>query len=330
MPPMPLDPSDQPGETPAGAPVVEEEPIDELPEQLLWLLDAPLFIDESQVNAFYDAVLRPDYERASITLSNSITKDTTIGGTATVGANIPWLGKAEVEGSVDHSSGRESGRNSSYTAVSNAYRHLLALALHYAAPPALQPRLIIVSTTDGGESKAVDAAGKDVSNLWLHKEFVRALPRALVFLDLPPQTKLIPAALELTDFKVRVMADELATRLSKQVKEYPPDYPGSNAPEDDKDRYFDWFHDHGNDRIALKVLEDTVNDKSVSWVDFNVRVQKPPTTGRYLHLHIAARGHYDTGVFAYNLITRAFNYGVRLVGTLKSGPDLNVLAVFDS
>ena len=28
----------------------------QLPVELLWLLDAPMFIDEKQVDAFYDAV----------------------------------------------------------------------------------------------------------------------------------------------------------------------------------------------------------------------------------------------------------------------------------
>ena len=43
-----------------------------LPEQLLWLLDAPLLIDEPQVEALYDAILRPDYEETTATLSNSM------------------------------------------------------------------------------------------------------------------------------------------------------------------------------------------------------------------------------------------------------------------
>src|ERR1700689_1623747 len=67
----------------------QESPQFQLPTQLLWLLDAPLFIDARQVDAFYDAVLRPDYEGTSITLSSSITKETTFGGGTTVGAALP-------------------------------------------------------------------------------------------------------------------------------------------------------------------------------------------------------------------------------------------------
>ncbi len=35
----------------------DERGLDDLPSSIGWLLDAPLFIDEKQVEAFYDAVL---------------------------------------------------------------------------------------------------------------------------------------------------------------------------------------------------------------------------------------------------------------------------------
>lgn len=48
-----------------------------------------------------------------------------------------------------------------------------------------------------------------------------------------------------------------------------------------------------------------------------------------LHLHVVAHGDYDTGVFAYNLIRRGERYGLRIVGSLKSQPALNVLAIYE-
>jgi hypothetical protein len=42
-----------------------------------------------------------------------------------------------------------------------------------------------------------------------------------------------------------------------------------------------------------------------------------------------AHGDYDTGVFAYNFVKRGFSHGLRLVGTLKAGTDVNVLAIFE-
>lgn len=324
---MPTHPAESQTEsTPKVAP---EQTIDALPRELLWLLDAPLFIDELQVNAFYDAILKPDFEGASITLSNSITNQTTIGGSATVGANMPWL-KAEGTVTGQHAQGKDSGRDTTYTPVSNAYRHLLALALHYAAVAGAGRRLAIPHLN---RERQVDVEGDEtLDDHWLNDDFIKDLPRALVFLDIPKGARFIPTALELTNGEVQIMAEALADKLSHKAKVYPKEYPGSKATEVQKDEYFGWFDNDKiwDDRIALKVLEDAVLEHRVAWVAFNVAVKSAGEVGRYLHLHIAARGQYDTGVFAYNFITRGFNYGVRIVGTLKSGPDMNVLAIFES
>jgi hypothetical protein len=52
-------------------------------------------------------------------------------------------------------------------------------------------------------------------------------------------------------------------------------------------------------------------------------------TGQVLHLHLVARGDYDTGMFAYNIIRRGERYGLRIVRSLKSQPSLNVLAIYE-
>jgi hypothetical protein len=61
------------------------------------------------------------------------------------------------------------------------------------------------------------------------------------------------------------------------------------------------------------------------WIDYRMTLD----TGETLHLHLVARGDYDTGIFAYNLIRRGQRYGLRIVGSLKSQPALNVLAIYD-
>jgi hypothetical protein len=43
----------------------------ELPDALLWLKDAPLFIDADQVARFYDAVVRPSSEEGARTITVS-------------------------------------------------------------------------------------------------------------------------------------------------------------------------------------------------------------------------------------------------------------------
>src|SRR5439155_11572195 len=96
---------------------------EELPEQLLWLVDAPMFIDEKQVDAFYDAVVRPDYEGTSVTLSDSLSKSAKIGAEMTVGAALPWFGKAELKGEASGELARERGQQRTLRPVSNSFRH---------------------------------------------------------------------------------------------------------------------------------------------------------------------------------------------------------------
>ena len=49
-------------------------------------------------------------------------------------------------------------------------------------------------------------------------------------------------------------------------------------------------------------------------------------TGQALHRHVVARDS-DTGVFAYDIIRRGERYGLRIMGSLKPQPSLNVLAI---
>ncbi len=64
----------------------------------------------------------------------------------------------------------------------------------------------------------------------------------------------------------------------------------------------------------------------IHWIDYRLPLTKEGDT---LHLHICPGGMYDTGNLAYYLIKRGFKHGIRLVGTLKSEPDMNVLAIYE-
>jgi hypothetical protein len=292
----------------------------QLPSELLWLLDAPMFIDEKQVEAFYDAVLRPDYEGSTLTLSKSISTEAKIGLTTSVGVALPWFGKAGIDGSVEGTRAGERGQDRTLTQITNPYRHLLAVALHYAGQQD-DSRLVIAYPSDG---QVTNGKGEPLSIDWLSRDFIEATPRALAFLDMPPGSRFIPAALELVGGEVRVLVDPMGTKLAGGCA---PLYPGSQAPDDKKDDYLQWYHDNFDDRVALQIVEETVRGSQVAWIDYNVSlngVRRP-----FIHLHLAGRGQFDTGVFAYNFIVRGLNYGLRFVGTLKSGPDMNVLAVFE-
>jgi hypothetical protein len=150
----------------------------------------------------------------------------------------------------------------------------------------------------------------------------------MLMIDLPAQSRFIPAALELASGKVVPVFDELATKLELRGAPNKPTYPGSGSPREARNDYWKWFADNYSDRDAGTVIEDAAGTGSkIAWIDF--RLPLNGSIGPYMHLHLAARGSYDTGIFAYNLVNRGFKHGVRVVGTLKSEPDLNVLAVFE-
>jgi hypothetical protein len=301
------------------APTPPVPPIPPLPQELLWLLDAPMFIDEQQVEAFYDAVLRPDYEGTSLTLSDALTEGKAKVGELAIGSAIPWL-KAEARGSLTGTSSHEVGQEATLGVISNPFRHLLALAIHYATE---QPQRLVLRRDDG-----TAYVGKDVSDKWSDDGYIQELPRAMLFIDLPKETRLIPAALELTNGQVLPLFDKVASKFVTPGKDGAPAYPGSGTSLDERDKYWQWFTTYFNDRKALSVVEEAVYaGQKIAWIDY--RVPLGVDRGPFMHLHIAARGQYDTGVFAYNFINRSIKHGVRLVGTLKSEPDLNVLAVFE-
>jgi hypothetical protein len=290
----------------------------EFPQELLWLADAPLFIDEKQVEAFYDATLQPDYEELSQTLGESVTAETKIEGGLTLGAVLPWLAKAEAQAGASRSKQRGEDRSATWNRVSNPYRHLLALVLQYLQGD-LKGRLVLA-----GEGGCRDGAGKEV--ILDDVEFAHRSPRALIMLDLPAGTPFIPAALELANGEVVQLFEAFAQRLTRPGETSLPPYPSGSGPEvaQGKRDYWSWFVKAYDKRIALEVVEDAVRDSSIAWIDYRV-----PFAGGFPHLHFAGRGRYETGVFGYQLVSRGFGHGIRIAGTLKAEPDINVLAAFE-
>ncbi len=64
----------------------------------------------------------------------------------------------------------------------------------------------------------------------------------------------------------------------------------------------------------------------IRWIDYRLPLTDEGDT---LHLHICSASKYDAGVFGYNFIKRGYKHGLRIVGTLKSEPDMNVLAIYE-
>jgi hypothetical protein len=308
----------------------------ELPSPL-WLADAPLFIDDDQVARFYDAIARPQSKDGTTTveiasetireLSGKLGLEAGLTTEKLAGLLLPLLAvvkpsaKINAEGEVAKKSSEGSSVSIELIPVESPQRQLEALTLLYLAK----------------HPKRIFFADFQSSANWRDPKSISAVPRSLVFLDLPGreeavergsvQTKLIPMAAEFENGKVvQIYQDLLAVN-----GERPPRYVDrSEKPEqlaEERKRYWQWFEKNFSAVTALIAIEKAASENGrIRWIDYRLALT---TNGDTLHLHICPRGAYDTGVLAYNFVKRGSTHGLRLVGTLKSEPDLNVLAVYE-
>jgi hypothetical protein len=111
-------------------------------------------------------------------------------------------------------------------------------------------------------------------------------------------------------------------KLTAKNGERPPAFDFRNAG-----AYWKWFSENFDAGQATDLIEKASTEKGkIEWIDFRVPVNDVVNT---MHIHVEAAGQYHTGTLAYRLVRRAFSSGIRIVGTLKAGPDFNVLALFE-
>jgi hypothetical protein len=286
----------------------------DIPQELLWINDAPIFIDDANVARFYDAAVRPPFDEASpikLKMTDSIKKEFEgkFGVKASVGL-AKWLAaiasssaevNAEGKGTKSTSAGSES--EILLAPISTPHRQLVQLAIFYLL-----------------ERRQQLLFGDPVGVLgWQDSGATLSVPRPLVFIDLPPETKFIPMAVEFTNGKVVTLFDKLLADNGER----PPPY-----KRDEKDSYWKWFSTNFNQERALGALESaaTEDGSKIEWIDFRVPLND---TVKTMHLHIEVAGKYSTGTFAYRMIRRGFGHGMRVVGALRDGPDVNVLGMYE-
>lgn len=309
-----------------------------LPDGLVWLADAPLFIDADQVERFYDAVARPESRegtiRLQVTEENARRLSTKLG--LEVGVKPGEVGSVlstifafispELKGKGEVDYGRDSKRGESTAIelhpISTPQRQLEQLAVHYLVR--WPDRILFVE--DPSEAN------------WREAELVAAVPRTLVFLQLPGEdearrrglveTKLIPTVAEFANGRIELLYPKLLSRDGRQT---PPLYPeradSVEVLRQQRREYWQWFDENFSATRAMVVIEEAASSNGrIKWIDYRL----PLTTGGdTLHLHVCPSGENDTGVFAYNFVKRGHKHGLRVVGTLKSEPDMNVLAIYD-
>jgi hypothetical protein len=290
-----------------------------------------MFIDSDQVGALYNAVLKPEYhtEKISLGLKHALKFELKAGGGAEAKIGfVDWLktilpflgaeGKVEVKGEASGEREKEKESTLELSPIDSPQRQWVQLGLHYLANLPERMREVKVS---------------DAKDDWLSDEFVTDLPRSLVFAEFPANTAFVPMAVEHTDGRVQLIYEDLAKSFvgpNVDVPKYPEPAQFKGTPEElqvKRRDYWEFFRDNFNSGVAMVAVEAKgSNTESIRWIDYRVPLgDKKP----WLHLSVSANGRYHTGTFAYRWIRRGYHYGLRIVGTMKSGPAMNVLAVFE-
>jgi hypothetical protein len=304
-----------------------------LPTELLWLVDAPMFIDTDLVERFYDAALRPSYRESVVTKTDSASDETMLSGKALSEAKVGVAGgflatilgatadvKVGIEGGATDKHGKGASTATQWLRVDTPQRQLEQLVLAYYE--LAQDRLLIC--------KSIDA------KVLFDPETIEKLPRALVLLELPgqaeaeklqlPYTTLIPTAAEFANGKVVTFYNQ----LQSEDKSLPPKVElgaDANTLRRQRREYWNWYRAKIGSVQMMEVVERTASENGrLRWIDYRLPLTPECDT---MHMHICPAGNYDTGVFAYNFIKRGYKHGLRIVGTLKSEPDLNVLVVYE-
>lgn len=292
-----------------------------------WLLDAPLFIDDQLIKSLYNAVALPEFEEGSRSVSVNDVKVSkwTVGGQLEVSAGEGLLakiiagisGKATVKGDRGSDSSHAEGEIVVLNPVRTPERQLLNLAIHYAAN--LSERV--------WSARGLGEGG------WQDPAFARESPKALIFLDIVEGTPFVPMAAEQPDGKVILFYDKIASAVKGPGQVLPPDFPSEDGTK--MNEYWNWFQQDSLRRVETSVLlmhviEDVIGSGGrARWIDYRVPLGEVGNQTRSLHLHFKSREVYDTGDFAYHLVRSGRKHGLRVVGTLKSGGAMNVLAAYE-
>jgi hypothetical protein len=131
------------------------------------------------------------------------------------------------------------------------------------------------------------------------------------------------------------MAAEFENGKVVKLFEQLPSPSGEQPPpfvREKKDEYWGWFAKNFNPVQAVEVIEKASGENGkIEWIDFRVPLNETASSPKVktMHLHLVARRNYFTGELAYLAVRRGMSHGLRLVGTLKDGPDINVLALYE-
>lgn len=284
-----------------------------LNENLLWVKDAPLVIDDHNIARFYDAIVRPAYKENAprtikLTSAQSEELQTHFGGRIAAGLSGLWSSilnlEAEGTASRQRTKGSDTGMEQELVLepITTSQRQLEQLIIFYSL---VHPDRLL----SGRLPDVLD---------WQRQAAASRLPRALALVDIPAGTRFIPMAAEFENGEVLRLYEHLATKTGKSL----PDY-----DRDSKAGYWLKLNEMAEPANGASVIEEASRERGrIEWIDFRVLLDEE---GHTVHLHMEPRRQYFTGAFAYMVVRRAVGHGLRLIGALKDGPDVNVLAVYE-
>lgn len=332
-----------------------------------FLADAPMFIDGPLVERLYDAIFRPEVQLVSIAEGKASEYAGKLSGAAKAGGEIalklpPALslfgldiasGKAsaELSGSAEATGKQGSSNSSTFAAIRTPERHLEKLISLYVeqypqrllwvkndlvAIQNLEDPSKLLSWADiEGENtgtNGVVGTGKNKDGLLGDGKG----PRPIIVLDLDAEAMLMPMYGELTNgTDCELLKDFLKAKADRAKDDFLlPKYPsGPGATKQEITLYWEKVTECFDSQAVLRAIETASSGKTArfDWIDFRLLCKKSNGQSPVMppHLHFMSRGEYPAGIFAYHLVRRAYRFGIRIVGTLKKGQDINVLAVYE-
>ncbi|WP_353646280.1 hypothetical protein [Mesorhizobium sp. WSM2239] len=286
-----------------------------------------MFIDERSVDRLFGAIVQPEYillhssETAQKGHTEARGDEAEGSGEVSLPAFFKLGTKAKITGNITDATSHTAQITKQF--VYSSEQRLQDVVVAYKE---MYPERVLFSKA--AQPTLTSLAGTSMD--WMKAEALLDEPgvRPLLFIDLEPRVEILPMAGETGDGKTILIFESMIERLKKDGIAI-PDFPDDRAADAEvqKECYWDALVRSYSNRVALESIENAFkNGQRIDWIDYRLKLA---TRAIPVHLHFAPAGRFPTGVFAYNLVRRGYKVGLRIVGQLKKGCDINVLALYE-
>ena len=300
---------------------------DDALRKLWWLTDVPTFMDDRLVDRLYSAIIRPEYIllQSSETAERSLRRTSTSEVEAAGEISIPAFWKLSGKAKAAEEAGNTLTHGAQVTKqfVHSAERRLQDIITHYGEK---HPDRLLFD--EPGQSGLRNLSGQILD--WDRAVALLEIPgpRPLLFIDLDRSVPIMPMAGGTEAGATVLLSTQMIAEMRKKGKKIPA-WPADDDKEVQKKKTEHWkaLIRHYDNWIATRVVDHGFgNQHRLEWIDFRLKANTRP---KPIHIHFAAAGKYHVGEFAYNIVRRGFKEGLRLVGRLKRGCDVNVIALYE-